>query len=126
MKKLINQLIKFGIVGGIAFVIDYGLLYICTEWFGIYYFISAIISFSVSVIFNYVASILWVFDVDKNKSKTKNFIFFIALSIVGLGINQIIMWYGVEILHIYYMIVKLVATVIVMIFNFITRKIFLE
>lgn len=31
MKKLINQLIKFGIVGGIAFVIDYGLLYICTE-----------------------------------------------------------------------------------------------
>lgn len=126
MKKLINQLIKFGIVGGIAFVIDYGLLYICTEWFGIYYFISAIISFSVSVIFNYVASILWVFDVDKNKSKTTNFIVFIALSIVGLGINQIIMWYGVEILHIYYMIVKLVATVIVMIFNFITRKIFLE
>lgn len=126
MKKLINQLIKFGIVGGIAFVIDYGLLYICTEWFGIYYFISAIISFSISVIFNYVASVLWVFDVDKNKSKTKNFIIFIVLSIVGLGINQIIMWYGVEILHMYYMIVKLVATVTVMIFNFITRKIFLE
>ena len=123
MKKLINQLLKFGLVGGIAFLIDYGLLFICTEWFGIYYFISSIISFSVSVIFNYIASVLWVFDVDQEKSKTKNFIIFIALSIVGLGINQIIMWYGVEILNLYYM---LIATFIVMVFNFITRKMFLE
>lgn len=122
MKKLINQLLKFGLVGGIAFLIDYGLLFICTEWFGIYYFISSIISFSVSVIFNYVASVLWVFDVDQEKSKTKNFIIFIALSIVGLGINQIIMWYGVEVLKLYYMLIKLIATFIVMVFNFITRK----
>lgn len=126
MKKLINQLLKFGLVGGIAFLIDYGLLFICTEWFGIYYFISSIISFSVSVIFNYVASVLWVFDVDQEKSKTKNFIIFIALSIVGLGINQIIMYYGVEVLNLYYMLIKLIATFIVMIFNFITRKMFLE
>lgn len=126
MKKLINQLLKFGVVGGIAFVIDYVLLYICTEWFGIYYFISAIISFSVSVIFNYIASIIWVFDVDKSKSKSKNFIIFIALSIIGLGINQLIMWYGVEIIKLYYMLVKLGATIIVMIFNFVTRKMFLE
>nr|WP_288544671.1 GtrA family protein [uncultured Faecalibacillus sp.] len=126
MKKLINQLLKFGLVGGIAFLIDYGLLFICTEWFGIYYFISSIISFSVSVIFNYIASVLWVFDVDQEKSKTKNFIIFIALSIVGLGINQIIMYYGVEVLNLYYMLIKLIATFIVMIFNFITRKMFLE
>ncbi|MEF2616344.1 GtrA family protein [Faecalibacillus faecis] len=126
MRKLINQLLKFGLVGGIAFLIDYGLLFICTEWFGIYYFISSIISFSVSVIFNYIASVLWVFDVDQEKSKTKNFIIFIALSIVGLGINQIIMYYGVEVLNLYYMLIKLIATFIVMIFNFITRKMFLE
>lgn len=126
MRKLINQLLKFGLVGGIAFLIDYGLLFICTEWFGIYYFISSIISFSVSVIFNYIASVLWVFDVNQEKSKTKNFIIFIALSIVGLGINQIIMYYGVEVLNLYYMLIKLIATFIVMIFNFITRKMFLE
>ncbi|WP_370760102.1 GtrA family protein [Faecalibacillus intestinalis] len=126
MKKLINQLLKFGLVGGIAFLIDYGLLFICTEWFGIYYFISSIISFSVSVIFNYIASVLWVFEVDQEKSKTKNFIIFITLSIVGLGINQIIMYYGVEVLNLYYMLIKLIATFIVMVFNFITRKMFLE
>lgn len=126
MKKLIKQILKFGIVGGTAFIIDYALLYICTEYLGIYYFISSIISFSVSTIFNYIASIYWVFDVNKEKSQSRNFVLFVGLSIVGLGINQLIMWFGVEQLHIYYMIVKIGATAIVMVFNFITRKLFLE
>jgi len=126
MIKLIKQLFRFGIVGGTAFLIDYAVLFACTEFLGIHYFISSIISFSVSTVFNYIASILWVFDVDKSKSQSKNFVIFIVLSIVGLGINQLIMWLGVEYLHIYYMIVKIGATAIVMIFNFVTRKMFLE
>ena len=126
MKKIIKQLMRFGIVGVLAFIIDYGLLYILTEKIGVYYLESSLISFGVSVIFNYIASVLWVFDVDKKKSKVKNFIIFIVLSVVGLGINQLLMWFGVDKIHIYYMIVKLFATGVVMIFNFITRKIFLE
>lgn len=126
MQKLIKQILRFGIVGGTAFIIDYALLYICTEYLGIYYFISSIISFSISTIFNYIASIYWVFDVNKEKSQSKNFVLFVGLSIVGLGINQLIMWFGVEQLHVYYMIVKIGATAIVMVFNFITRKMFLE
>lgn len=126
MKNLMKQIFRFGIVGGIAFLIDYGLLYVCTEYFGIYYLISSIISFSVSVIFNYIASIIWVFDVDQEKSKTRNFVLFILLSIVGLFINQLIMWLGVDRMNFYYMFVKLFATAVVMIFNFITRKMFLE
>lgn len=127
MKKLINQILKFGVVGGIAFLIDYSLLYILTEFIKIHYLISSVISFTVSVIFNYIASIKWVFDVDKNKnSKTKEFIVFIILSIIGLLINQLVMWIMSDKFYIYYMISKLVATFIVMCWNFITRKLFLE
>ena len=71
MKKLINQILKFGVVGGIAFIIDYSVLFICTEFFGIYYLISSLISFSVSTVFNYIASIKWVFDVNQKKSQKK-------------------------------------------------------
>ena len=126
MKNLIKQLFRFGIVGGIAFLIDYSLLFICTEYLGIYYLISSFISFTVSTDFNYIASVRWVFDVDQKKSQRRNFALFIVFSVIGLGINQCIMWFGVEKLDLYYMLVKIGATAIVMVFNFVTRKMFLE
>lgn len=124
--KIIKQLLKFGVVGVIAFVIDYLVLFICTEFLGIYYLISSLISFSVSTVFNYIASVRWVFDVNQERKRRKNFVLFIVFSIVGLGLNQLIMWFGVDVLHIYYMLVKIGATAIVMVFNFVTRKMFLE
>lgn len=125
MEKLFKQILKFGLVGGIAFVIDYSLLYILTEYFKIYYFYSSIISFIVSLIFNYIASIKWVFDVN-HKQTLKDIIVFTFFSVIGLGINQLVMYIMVEIMNIYYMLSKIVATAIVMVWNFITRKIFIE
>ena len=61
MKKLIAQLMKFGVVGVIAFIIDYGLMVILTELLHMNYLISATLSFTVSVIFNYLASMRYVF-----------------------------------------------------------------
>lgn len=124
ISKLINQILKFGIVGGIAFVIDYSILYILTEFGGIDSLISAAIAFTISVIFNYMASIKWVFDVNKKQTK-KDVIIFFGLSIIGLGINELIIYIGNNI-NIHYMISKLASTFIVMIYNFITRKIFIE
>lgn len=125
MRKLIKQILKFGIVGLLAFIIDYGLLYMLTEFLKIHYLISSIISFSVSVIFNYIMSIKWVFDVNK-KQGIKDFVVFIVLSIIGLIINSILMYLMVDMIGMYYMIAKLFSTVVVMVYNFITRKIFVE
>ena len=125
-KNLLLQMFKFLLVGGLAFVIDYVTLIICKEVFKIDVLISAAIAFTVSVIFNYILSVKWVFDVDKNKSEKKNFIIFIVFSVIGLGLTELIMWFGVDILNISYLIVKIIATAIVMVFNFVTRKLFLE
>ena len=123
--KLLNQILKFGLVGGTAFVIDYVLLYFCTEFLHIHYLISSIISFTVSVIFNYILSIKWIFDV-KKKQDVKDFVIFIILSVIGLGINSLIMYVMVEKFGVYYMLSKIVSTAVVMVYNFITRKIFAE
>jgi putative flippase GtrA len=133
MKKLFAQFMKFGIVGVIAFVIDYGILVLLTEVFGVNYLVSATISFTVSVIFNYIASMRFVFTHKEDMSKRKEFIIFVVLSAIGLGINNLCMWAGVELLpwpaslqsHAY-LIVKIFATAIVMVWNFVTRKIFLD
>ena len=71
-----------------------------------------------------------VFDTDKNANKGKQFVVFVILSLIGLGINQLIMWAGVAWLGQYmdraYMVVKIFATGVVMVYNFISRKIFIE
>lgn len=126
VEKLLIQIFKFGIVGGLAFLIDYAVLFCCKEFIGFNVLLSTAIAFTISVIYNYIASVKWVFDVNKEKSAKKNFIIFIILSIIGLIITEIIMWIGSDVIGINYLIVKIIATAIVMIFNFITRKMFLE
>lgn len=125
-KSLCQQIARFAVVGGGAFLIDYGIMILLTELFGINYLISSAISFTVSVIFNYLLSIHWVFNVTDDRSQTQDFLVFIILSVIGLGINQLIMWLCVDKLGIFYMISKIGATAVVMVYNFITRKIFLE
>ena len=61
MHKLIEQIAKFGVVGVIAFIIDYGTMIALTEIFGVPYLISTTVGFIVSVIFNYLASMKYVF-----------------------------------------------------------------
>ena len=126
MRKLIEQMIKFGFVGFLCFFIDYGIMVLLTEVAGIVYLVSSACSFTVSVIVNYILSVTFVFETDKEKSRIKEFIVFVFLSIIGLGINQLCMWVGVELLHISYLIVKIGATAVVMVYNFISRKLIIE
>lgn len=126
MKHLLEQVMKFGIIGFLAFFIDYGLMILLTEAFGIYYLISSTISFVVSLIFNYICSMKYVFSGKEGMNKRTEFCIFVILSVIGLGINQFIMWLMVDKLHIFYMITKIFATAVVMVWNFVTRKIFLE
>ena len=125
MKKLIIQLIKFGIVGVIATLIDLAVLMVLKEFMKVDVLVASAVAFSVSVIANYILSMLFVFKGSEN-SKVKEFIVFVALSIGGLLLNQFIMWLGTEIMTVYYLWVKAFALVFVPIYNFITRKIFLE
>ena len=122
---MILQLIKFGIVGVIAAFVDVGVLVILKELLHIDVLLASMISFCVSVIANYLLSMSLVFK-GKNQSKLKEFIIFVFLSIGGLCLNQLILWIGVKFTSVYYLIVKLLAMIIVPVYNFITRKIFLE
>ncbi|MCI8430971.1 MAG: GtrA family protein [Lachnospiraceae bacterium] len=126
MKKLMEQIIKFGFVGFLCFFIDYGIMVLLTERFGVDYLLSSGISFTVSVIVNYILSITFVFETDKNKNRISEFVIFVILSVIGLGINEACMWFTVETMEIHYMISKIGATAVVMVYNFISRKMFIE
>lgn len=123
MNKLVNQILKFGLVGGIAFLIDFCIFAILVK-IGIHYLIAQIISFFISLIFNYIASIKWVFNAKKQTKKEA--LLFIILAIIGLGINELLLYIGISILNIDTLLTKLISTMLVMIYNFITRKLIIE
>ena len=126
MGKLVAQIMKFGVVGVIAFFIDFGVMVFLTEVFGMNPVASATISFTVSVVFNYLASMRYVFQHREGMSRTREFVIFVVLSVIGLAINDALMWAGTELASFDYRLVKIVATAVVMVWNFVTRKIFLE
>lgn len=125
-ENLFVQIFKFIIVGGVATVIDFLSIFIFKEFLHIPVIISNTLSFIIATVYNYIASVRWVFDVDENKDKKKTFVTFIVFSVIGLILNDLIMWFTTDMFQIYYLIGKIIATCFVMIFNFITRKIFLE
>lgn len=138
MNKLMKQILKFGVVGGISCIIDFAIYTSLIKMFGVDYLIAGFFGFTISLIFNYLASMAFVFERKENADKRKEFIVFAVLSAIGLGLTELIIWMIVEgyrsLPAIQFALMdewievfaKIVATGIVMVYNFVTRKIFLE
>lgn len=96
MSKLLEQFLKFGVVGVVATLLDYGILMVLSQLCSIDPALAGGISFSVSLVFNYLASIRFVFARKEDLSRKAEFAIFVVLSLVGLSINQLVMWVGVS------------------------------
>lgn len=126
MRGLIEQLLKFGVVGVAATALDFGVLIALTELAGLDPVLSAGISFTVSVVFNYLASMRFVFTRREDLGRAAEATIFVVLSLVGLAINEALMWLGSTALNLNYVLVKVVATCVVMLWNFLSRKRWLD
>jgi putative flippase GtrA len=121
-KTLLVQLLRYGVVGGIAFVVDYGSLWLLTEVLGWHYLLSAAIAFLLGLTCNYLLSTRWVFGESRLKSPWAEFAAFALIGVVGLGLNELIMWVCTDGLQFHYMVSKVVSTGIVFFWNFLARR----
>lgn len=120
------QFVKFGFVGVASTIIDFAVLIFLTEIFHLDPVISAAISFTISLVFNYWASMRYVFRHRSNLTRRKEFSIFVLLSIIGLSINELLMWLGTVPLNINYIFIKILATIVVLFWNFFSRKKWLD
>lgn len=127
-KEFILQYMKFAAVGIASLIVDYGVLVYLTESsaLGLDYFKASAFSYTLSVFVNYFLSMKYVFHGREDMGKLKEASIFFILSLMGLLLNQVIMWIAVDLLGIYYVAAKLLSSLLVTNYNFISRKKFFE
>jgi len=119
------QFIRYVFVGGMAFVVDYGALFLLAHFAGLHYLLAASISYLLGMVCNYLISVNWVFDFRRVTQWQREFIIFFLIGIAGLILNGVAISLLVEAFGLAYMAAKLVAAALILFFNFGARKMLL-
>ncbi len=117
-----GEFFRYVVVGGIAFVCDAGTLFALTRFLKVNYLISAPIGFTLGIVVNYLLSRTWVFERRRLKNTPVEVTIFTLIGVVGLGLNELILWFFQSKLGIYYMFGKGVSGCVVLVWNFGARK----
>lgn len=141
---LFMEIVRFLIVGGIATVADMlamgVVLYLFDAslyphfynvWYGggepstLATVVGTGAGFLVGLVINYVCSVLFVFTHKGESKSVYGFALFTVLSAVGLAIHLVGMYVGYDLLGIDEWIVKIVLTIVVMIYNYVSKRLLL-
>ncbi|MDD3742935.1 MAG: GtrA family protein [Lentimicrobiaceae bacterium] len=114
------KFIKFGIVGFSGVLVDFGFTYICKEWLKIQKYVANAIGFTVAASSNYFLNRWWTFH-SQNPEIAMEYTRFLLISIVGLGINTLVLWILVSKGKYNFYLAKLFAIAVVTIWNFIAN-----
>ncbi len=115
------QFFRYIFVGGFAFLVDAFTLWLCEKWMN--YMIAAAIAFVVGLAANYVLSIWFVFsESEQVTNKIKEFITYVIIGVIGLLLTEVIMYILTDLCHLYFLLSKIVAAAIVLVWNFVARK----
>jgi putative flippase GtrA len=133
LKELAREFARYLIVGGSAFLVDFGILYLSKTFllsgFGVTgVYIATALGFIAGLVYNYILSLIFVFKKAKEKVQGKTFRAFITFSVIGvigLGLTELGMYLGVSVMDINYLLVKVVMAAIVLLWNYLARKFFI-
>lgn len=130
--KTLGEMARFAVVGGISFAVDLGTLVVLQETVfenvsgGL--FVSTAIAFAVSLAIHYVLTAFWVFKEHKVNTPQRHFlacVLFAVTNVIGLGLNEFLLWIGVVLLGFHYVAVKVFAAGVVMVWNYICQRSFI-
>ena len=125
---LLGQIVRYLVTGGLAFVVDFGLFALCLYVFDWHYLLANLVGLIAGLIINYILSVVWVFVACKRvleKNKGLEFSLFALVGIAGVGINQLLMFLMVGVFDWNEMASKMVAAVLVLMWNFGARRLML-
>jgi len=114
---LILKLIKFGIVGCSGMVVDFGVTWVCKEKLGWNKYVSNSLGFVLAATNNYIWNRLWTFESVSNEV-SREYTYFLVIALIGLGLNNLIIYLLHDRLHLNFYLSKLCAIACVTLWNF--------
>ena len=123
--RTMREFIRYFAASAVALLVDAGILALLTSYAGVPYLISGAISFVFGIVVNYLLSIRWVFERRTFGDARVEFALFFLIGIVGLFINELVLWFLTSHFGIYYLFSKGISVIIVFLWNFFARKFFL-
>jgi len=118
-----REFARYLVVGGFAFACDASTLFSLTQFLRVNYLVSGVVGFTLGVGVNYLLCRKWVFQRRTLKNTPAEMTIFTLIGVVGLGMNEAILWTFQAKLGIYYLFAKGVSGVVVFMWNFGARKV---
>lgn len=122
-KAFLVKFMRFCVVGFSGTAIDFGLTWLCKEIFKIPKFIANAIGFVVAATSNYILNRIWTWG-SQNEQVGVEYVKFFAVSLIGLGLNTLILYILNEKLKWNFYLSKVFATGVVMLWNFFANNFF--
>lgn len=125
MNSVLNQayffkFIKFGIVGFSGLFIDFGITYLAKEKLNISKYIANAIGFLMAATSNYILNRVWTFQ-STNPEVMVEFTEFFIISLIGLGVNTLLLWILVSKFKVNFYLAKVFAIGLVTLWNFLAN-----
>jgi putative flippase GtrA len=122
-QTLIERFLKFCIVGGSGVVVDFGITYLAKEFLKLNKYVANSLGFICAATSNYILNRTWTFGSNDPDVVMQYFRFF-GFSLIGLAINNLVIYLLHGRVKWNFYIVKLIATCVVTFWNFSMNYIF--
>ena len=116
-RSLFQKLIKFGIVGTSGLCIDFSVTWLCREKFVLNQYVANTAGFTLAVCCNFLLNYTWTFKGQTNKL-TKAFGSFLSIALIGLLLNNGIIYLCNQVLGLEFYHAKVMAVAVVFLWNF--------
>ena len=120
---IVMRFIRFGIVGASGMIVDFGVTWFCKEKLRWNKYVSNSLGFILAASNNYFWNRLWTFH-SESVEIVREYSTFVLIALVGLGLNNLIIWLLHEKAQLNFYLSKLIAIGCVMIWNFSMNYVF--
>ncbi len=105
--------LKFVVSGTVAAIVDLGVLYVFTDFFGVWYLVSAIMAFIFAFFTSFFLQKYWTFEDGGNKAVKKQMVIYFVVAICNLALNTLLMYVFVDIIGVHYIFSQIIVALLI-------------